>query len=225
MNRILSEDCISEKELIYTPGAPIEAPAKRISADVDGEALEKGERFAREIKERFVAGFEKPGDQMVHVSTFAVIGETVYVTYYANVNDPAEDPTRQTARDAITCGSMYVMERSGTLVAAGKIDHIQPPSYTDINWSIPAVEHEVLVLHTLVVHPDYSGEGIAKTFIRAYENMAAEKGCTCLRIDTNARNTRARSLYKRLGYTERGIIPCCFNGIEGVELVCLEKLL
>ena len=134
-------------------------------------------------------------------------------------------PTRQTARDAITCGSMYVMERSGTLVAAGKIDHIQPPSYTDINWSIPAVEHEVLVLHTLVVHPDYSGQGIAKTFIRAYENMAAEKGCTCLRIDTNARNTRARSLYKRLGYTERGIIPCCFNGIEGVELVCLEKLL
>ena len=33
------------------------------------------------------------------------------------------------------------------------------------------------------------------------------------------------SLYKKLGYTEAGIVPCTFNGLEGVELVCLEKKL
>jgi len=32
-------------------------------------------------------------------------------------------------------------------------------------------------------------------------------------------------LYKRLGYREAGIVPCVFNGIPDVMLVCLEKKL
>ena len=42
-------------------------------------------------------------------------------------------------------------------------------------------------------------------------------------MDTNARNTRARALYKKLGYEEIAIVPCQFNGIDGVQLVLLEK--
>ena len=44
-------------------------------------------------------------------------------------------------------------------------------------------------------------------------------------MDTNAVNTAARSLYAKLGYTEVGIVPCVFNGIPDVMLVCMEKLL
>ena len=134
-------------------------------------------------------------------------------------------PTLQTAQDAIRSGSMYVYEHDVQILASAKIDHIQPPSYSQVNWSISADDRDVLVLHTLVVHPDHSGQGIASLFIRQYEDMAREKQCTALRIDTNARNTKARQLYKRLGYTELGIIPCCFNGIQDVQLVCMEKLL
>ena len=32
-----------------------------------------------------------------------------------------------------------------------------------------------------------------------------------------------RALYRKLGYTETGIVPCDFNGIEGIRLVLLEK--
>jgi hypothetical protein len=35
---------------------------------------------------------------MAHVSTFAVIDETIYMTYYANTQAAAEDPENQTAR-------------------------------------------------------------------------------------------------------------------------------
>lgn len=58
-----------------------------------------------------------------------------------------------------------------------------------------------------------------------YEQYALDHGCPCLRMDTNARNTAARKLYARLGYWEAGIVPCNFNGIPGVQLVCLEKVL
>ena len=44
-------------------------------------------------------------------------------------------------------------------------------------------------------------------------------------MDTNARNVRARAMYAKLGYVEADIVPCVFNGIEGVQLVCLEKTL
>ena len=44
-------------------------------------------------------------------------------------------------------------------------------------------------------------------------------------MDTNAGNSRARAMYKKLGYSEAGIIPTVFNGIEGVSLVLLEKAL
>ena len=36
-------------------------------------------------------------------------------------------------------------------------------------------------------------------------------------------NTGALALYKKLGYTEAGIVAGTFNGIPNVQLVCLEK--
>ena len=44
-------------------------------------------------------------------------------------------------------------------------------------------------------------------------------------MDTKVINSRARALYQRLGYKEIGVVPCVFNGIDGVQLVLLEKKL
>ena len=44
-------------------------------------------------------------------------------------------------------------------------------------------------------------------------------------MDTNAKNRKARAMYKKLGYEEIDIVPCVFNGIPDVQLVCLEKVL
>ncbi len=99
MNRIFSNDCITENELIITPGAPIKNPARVIKAnEVSEEVIKKGDAFAQEIEDRFVANFERTGDKMAHVSTFVVVGDTVYMSYYANMKEPSEDPKDQTAR-------------------------------------------------------------------------------------------------------------------------------
>ena len=55
--------------------------------------------------------------------------------------------------------------------------------------------------------------------------MARQTGCSELRLDTNARNTAARALYKKLGYQEIGIVPTVFNDIPDVQLVLIEKTL
>ncbi len=136
-------------------------------------------------------------------------------------------PTEDTARQGVLRGDMYVFEDddSRKISAAAVINHVQMPAYADGVWSIEADGDEVLVLHTLAVSPQESGRGIGTAFVSFYERMAKHLGCLMLRMDTQAKNTVARALYKKLGYAEIGIVPCCFNGLGGIQLVLLEKLL
>ena len=82
-----------------------------------------------------------------------------------------------------------------------------------------------MVLHTLVVAPEAGGKGLGSEFVAFYEQYALKHGCRYLRMDTNEKNLPARRLYGKLGYREVGIVPCEFNGIPDVRLVCLEKTL
>lgn len=132
-------------------------------------------------------------------------------------------PTRATAAESLARGTLYVLEDEGEICAAAKIDSEQVDRYALADWSYPAADDEVLVLHTLVVHPEAARRGYGRAFVAYYEAEAKRRGCRALRLDTNEKNTAARKLYASLGYREAGIVPCVFNGIPDVNLVCLEK--
>ena len=134
-------------------------------------------------------------------------------------------PTEETAREALAADDLFVMEEDGAVVAAARINQAQVDCYARANWSFDAAPEQVMVLHTLVIDPDEKGKGYGREFVAFYEEYASRSGCTCLRMDTNARNEGARRLYRHLGYREAGIVPCVFNGLTGVELVMLEKKL
>lgn len=132
-------------------------------------------------------------------------------------------PTRHTAESALAQGDLFVLEDGGRVVAAMRINHEQVPEYSNCRWDYPAGDEQIMVAHTLVVDPAAKGKGYGRQMVAFYEQYAREHRCPYLRMDTNAINTRARALYKSLGYKEIGITPCVFNGIGQVNLVCLEK--
>ena len=134
-------------------------------------------------------------------------------------------PTESTAENAFNCGELFVETVDGRVIGAAIINQKQVDVYSEGNWQYPAQDNEVMVLHTLVISPSESGKGYGRKFVGFYEQYALSKGCHYLRMDTNARNTRARTMYRKLGYREAGIVPTTFNGIEGVQLVLLEKML
>ena len=134
-------------------------------------------------------------------------------------------PTEDTARQALSRGDLFVQEDGGAIVGAAIINQTQVDAYYGGPWQYAAEDNEVMVLHTLVIDPDAAGRGFGKQFVAFYEDYAIQNGCKVLRMDTNSRNLRARAMYAKLGYREAGIVPCVFNGIAGVGLVLLEKML
>ena len=134
-------------------------------------------------------------------------------------------PVPATAEAALRREDLFVMEEDRRILGAAIINAVQVDVYAQAPWRFEAPAEEVCVLHTLVVSPDQSGRGLGKAFVAFYENYAREQGCRVLRIDTNARNERARAMYRKLGYREAATVPTVFNGIPGVQLVLLEKKL
>ena len=134
-------------------------------------------------------------------------------------------PTRETAKEAVEAGEMFVLEENGRILTCGRINKEQAEQYYKVTWRYPAPEEKVMVLHTLMTDPPYSGRGYGKIFVRCYEDQALKNGCPYLRMDTDEHNARARALYKKLGYEERGIVPAVFNGLPEIHLVLLEKKL
>lgn len=134
-------------------------------------------------------------------------------------------PTYDTANNAFGRGDLFVAENEGKIIGTAIINKIQMDSYKEGKWHYEAPEDEVMVLHTLVISQKEAKKGYGMEFVKFYEEYALSHGCKHLRMDTNEKNQRARTLYKKLGYNEIGIVDCVFNGIKGVGLVLLEKKL
>ncbi len=134
-------------------------------------------------------------------------------------------PTRDTALAALKRDDLFVQEVDGLVTGAAVLNKLQVDVYKGAPWQHAAPDEAVLVLHTLVIDPLRKGQGLGKAFVLFYENHALQQGCLYLRMDTNALNRPARAFYKKMGYREIALVPCSFNGIEGVQLVLLEKKL
>ena len=66
-------------------------------ADIRMTSYLNGIKLGKDLSTH-LADFAKAGDKMVHVSTFYKVGDTLYMSYYANTRTNAEDPTKHTAR-------------------------------------------------------------------------------------------------------------------------------
>ena len=133
-------------------------------------------------------------------------------------------PTRKTAEKALAAGTYYVGEdENGRIYGTVNLNHIQPAEYGNIPWTMAGEGDEVLVVHTLCVRPDCRGKGYAKEFMAFAENLAKEKGCKVIRLDTWEGNEPAKKMYPSLGYRLAGDTLFFFEQVIWETLVCYEK--
>ena len=134
-------------------------------------------------------------------------------------------PTMDTARAALEAGTLYVGEDEGGLWGVVNLNGQQLPEYGQIPWSLPASEAQVAVIHTLCIHPQRAGQGLARRMVAFCEGEARRQGKTVMRLDTWEHNLPANRMYPALGYRYAGAAEFFFMGFVREILNCYEKAL
>jgi ribosomal protein S18 acetylase RimI-like enzyme len=122
-------------------------------------------------------------------------------------------------------GRLYIAEEAGQVLATFAVCDQADDYFTPVQWDEPAAP--ALYLHRLAVRPAFQASGVGSACLRYAESVTASRGARYLRLDTLARDPRARGFYRRAGYTERGTVRTDnpLPGRSGTDLVCLEKRL
>lgn len=107
----------------------------------------------------------------------------------------------------VDAGDLYLAHDRGDGRVAGVVvlDHAAPEAYARAAWALEATGQEVLVVHALGVCPDFLGRGVGSFLVEASLDVARQKGCRTVRLDTYVENTPARRLYARCGFTDLGV--------------------
>ena len=116
-------------------------------------------------------------------------------------------PARTHAVAAQADGNLYVLRPGNQPAEAAPgsaiLNSVTLDGYERIPWAVPQDEL-ALVIHTLVIHPAYTGQGLAARLLDFAEKEAARRQLSALRLDVACRNTPARRLYEKHGYVLRG---------------------
>ena len=132
-------------------------------------------------------------------------------------------PTLTYAKEALEQDTLFVGEENGVLYGCVILNQIQPPEYANAHWNIPAKPEEVMVIHTLCIHPDWTGKGKGKELIRFCEEYASAKDWSVIRLDTYEGNIPACHLYLSVGYSYAGTTKFHFQKVIWENLKCFDK--
>lgn len=114
-------------------------------------------------------------------------------------------PDKDSAKEAILKKEMYILQDHNCIVASVVLNHQQDLGYEKAAWLLEALPHQVMVIHTLAVDPQYKGLGYASYMIEEIKKIAIQKNCIALRLDITQENLPARYLYQKHGFYFTGI--------------------
>jgi ribosomal protein S18 acetylase RimI-like enzyme len=120
----------------------------------------------------------------------------------------------------IDLGQLWIAEADTGIAGVSAITMDQEPDYAQVGWDIA---EPAIVIHRIAVDPASRGTGVAISLMRKAEEIAAERGITVLRVDTNTQNEATQRLFPKLGYQLAGKIS--LHARPGLRFFCYEKRL
>lgn len=95
--------------------------------------------------------------------------------------------------------SLYLYKVNGKIVGSCTVLPENDPPYKTINsW----IKNKSLVIHRMLVHPDYRKEGIAKILIDNVIKLCKDRNYESIKIDTHLENYKMRNFLKKNGFIE-----------------------
>ena len=115
-------------------------------------------------------------------------------------------PIRREAEIGVSEGNLFILKIDDKIAGSVVLNHEQGEVYNQVTWGVEAGPHEVILINTLVVHPDFWGRGVATKLMDFAKDYAIQHRAKAIRLDVAIQNTPAIALYEKCGYTYIGTI-------------------
>lgn len=152
------------------------------------------------------------------------LGATVDYPHWHSENHPTPAEVQQW----IDAGDLYLALASGDdeqIAGVMVLDHHGADAYQGAAWAIEAEPEQVLVVHALGVHPDFLRQGVARFLVHASLDVARQKECRAVRLDTYVENLPARHLYASEGFQDLGVHTLHYEGTDLTQFHLFERVL
>lgn len=110
-------------------------------------------------------------------------------------------PTKEEAIEGLQANSLFVYRKQGRIAATMILNSDYEDGYNQASWNSKATKDEVLVIHTLAIHPDFNRQGIGHQLVDFVKEYGRTNGKKTIRIDVTKGNLPAIHLYEKEGFT------------------------
>lgn len=136
-----------------------------------------------------------------------------------------EYPVRDTAVQGVEAQTLFVLTRDNIIAGTVILNHKAEDAYHQVEWLFESDYSDVLVVHTLAVHPEFRQQGIARQLLEFAEQYGRKNQIKSIRLDTFEQNMPAIKLYEKLDYRYIGTVDLGLNIPGLVWFRLYEKLL
>nr|WP_018676773.1 GNAT family N-acetyltransferase [Riemerella columbina] len=112
-------------------------------------------------------------------------------------------PNLETVKRDVNHQCGFVLKDNEVLLAYMALIKNNEPAYQNIEGQWLS-DGDFVVLHRLIVNPNYAGQGLAKKAMLWAEDWAKQQQIDSLKVDTNFDNEAMLHIFKTLGYTYCG---------------------
>lgn len=115
-------------------------------------------------------------------------------------------------------GYLYVLSKDEEILGAVNLSEEQEDVYINVSWQYN--DAKILVIHRLIISPEFQNQGYGKVLMDYAEGIAKENSYSSIRLDVYSQNTKVIDFYKKRAYIIRGNVS--FSGRK-YEFHCMEK--
>lgn len=120
-------------------------------------------------------------------------------------------PNRETAVRGIQEDSLFVLRMNKEIAGSVILNHEPEAAYNQVEWGVEGDYKDIIVIHTLVVHPKYLKHGLGAELMEFAGRYSLDHQMKAIRLDVSIHNTPATALYEKCGYRYVGTVDLGLN--------------
>lgn len=133
-------------------------------------------------------------------------------------------PDEQMIKDSINQHNQFIGIENNQIVAAYIMNHECDEAYRSVRWSVEVKDSEIMVIHALLVLPEYGGRGYSKQLVQHAINTARKNKQKVIRLDCIEGNEIPQKMYVSFGFKYINTVEITYVDISVPKKFLLYEL-